>query len=71
MKTSIKKNYVRGAMVSLWFIKLEEESGIMHPTTRCKGINVYYVDPDLCVNKMKEQIQNHNHRDFAKITKIQ
>ena len=71
MKTSIKKNYARGAIVALWFIKLEEESGIMHPTTHWKGINVYYVDPDLCVNEMKEQIQNHNHRHFAKITKIQ
>ena len=25
-------------------------------------------DPNLCVNEMKEQIQNHNHRNFAKIT---
>ena len=32
MKTLIKKNYARGAIVALWFIKLEEESGIT--TTR-------------------------------------
>ena len=43
----------------------------MHPTTHWKGINVYYVDPYLCVNEMKEQIHNHNHRHFAKITKTQ
>ena len=71
MKTSIKKNYARGATVALWFFKLEEESGIMHLATCWKGINVYYVDPDLCVNEMKEHIQIHNNRHFAKITDIQ
>ena len=29
------------------------------------------VDPDLCVNEMKEHIQNHNNRHFANITEIQ
>ena len=28
-------------------------------------------DPDLCMNEMKEQIQSHNNRHFAKITEIQ
>ena len=28
-------------------------------------------DPYLCVNEMKERIQNHNNIHFAKITKIQ
>ena len=28
-------------------------------------------DPDLCVKEMKEHIQNHNHRHFAKIKKIE
>ena len=31
----------------------------------------YDCDPDLCVNEMKEHIQNHTHRHFAKITEIQ
>ena len=29
------------------------------------------IDLDLCMNEMKENIQNHNHRHFAKITEIQ
>ena len=28
-------------------------------------------NPDLCVKKMKEQIQSHNNKHFAKITKRQ
>ena len=33
--------------------------------------NTKYCDLDLCMNEMKEHIQNHNNRHFAKITEIQ
>ena len=42
----------------------------MHLATRWKGINVYYVDPDLCVNEMKKHIHNHKHKNFEMKTEI-
>ena len=38
-----------------------------------EGIQDLFVlsfDPDLCVNEMKEQIDNHKHNHISKITRI-
>ena len=51
----------------LWEECTQEEARLIIREEKMGAID----DPDLCVNEMKEHIQNHNHRHFAKITEIQ
>ena len=41
------------------------------PRIESQNANKSQNDPYLCVKEMKEHIQNHNHKHFAKITEIQ